>query len=137
MATEPVYAMKKAIRSLLINHTALTDLVTPNAIFDKHQRPESFPCVILGEGQKVRDNTVIARDRVECFLDLHIWAKENGFDLANQITAETWDALRGAFFSVDGHTLIDLQEEGTRFIRDPSGAHSHAVLTLSALLAES
>jgi len=134
--TEASLALQKAVRLQLIAAPAVVVLVPAAAIFDRHSRPEAFPCIVIGEGQVIEDPAPIARDRVGAYLDLHLWTKEPGLLLAKQIAGVVRAALRAGPWTVDDHHVADLKVSGTRFLRDPSGEHSHAVLTVEALLVE-
>ncbi|MHB2165727.1 DUF3168 domain-containing protein [Alsobacter sp. R-9] len=129
-------ALQGALRTRLIETEAVTELVEPNAIFDRHSRPERFPCVVIGEGQAIVENADFARRLVRVFFTVHVWSREVGTTHAKAITGAVASALKPEFDHVEGHKVLDLVVASARFLRDPAGEHSHAVLTVEALVQE-
>lgn len=66
----------------------LTALVPSGNIFDRNERPEVFPCVVIGEGQTVGDDIDCA-DLSEVHLSLHVWTKENGLVACKSIAGKS------------------------------------------------
>jgi hypothetical protein len=133
--TEPSLAMQAAIRARLVATGAVTSLVPATSILDKNSRPETFPSIIIGEGQTVPDEG-LARRRHQVFADLHIWQKEAGLVGAKQIAGAIRDALADTFWNVTGLHVADLHIASSRFLRDPGGLHSHGIITLQASVSE-
>lgn len=123
--------LQKAIRSRLAAATAVTSLVPATSIVDRNGTPATFPSIILGEGQTVPGGD-IARRRHDVFLDLHIWQKETGLAFAKQVSGAIRDALTDTQWTATGLHIADLYVTSSRFLRDPSGTYSHAVLSLTA-----
>lgn len=127
--------LQKAIRGRLIASASVTSLVSGSAIFDRNRRPETFPCIILGEGQTLSPQG-LARNRYEVYADLHLWASETGLTFVQSVA----DAIRGALadgqLTLDDHHLADLYVHSQRLQRDADGLHSHCILTLYAHLVE-
>lgn len=132
---EPSLALQAAIRARLVASSAVTALVPATSILDRNSRPETFPCILIGEGQTVPDEG-LARRRHHVFADLHIWQKEPGLVGAKQIAGAIRDALADSFWNVTGLHVVDLHIVSSRFIRDPGGLHSHGVITLQASVLE-
>lgn len=110
-------------------HAPLATLIPDANIFDRSGRPEVFPCVIVGEAQVVGDDIECA-DLSEVFLTIHAWTRENGMIAVKEIAGEIRRALRRASGVQDGFDLgFDFQD--MVFLRDPSGEHSHAVITFT------
>lgn len=111
--------------------SALTALVPTANIFDRNERPEVFPCVIVGEAQTVGEDAtcIVAAD---VFLTLHVWTVENGFVTCKSISGEIQRALRNLSGLQDGWQC-DFEFEDARYLRDPSGQHSHGVVTFRVL----
>lgn len=110
---------------------ALLALVPSANIFDRHQRPEIFPCVIVGEGQTVADEADCMTGS-EVFLQLHVWTRENSFVECKSIAGEIRRALKGVDEVRDGFE-VSLDFEDTVYIRDPGGELSHGILRFTAL----
>lgn len=110
---------------------ALTALVPALNIIDKNQRPEVFPCIIVGEAQAVADDAdCIVGDEV--FLTLHVWTEEDGLLAVKNIVGEMRRAFRDVEGLQDGFE-VSLHWSDVVFLRDPDGLHSHAVVTVRAL----
>lgn len=134
MSTEPSLALQTAIRGRLIASPAVLALVPADHIRDGSTRPEKFPTVIIGDGQTVLEGYYPGRRNVTVYLDLHVWALEDGLAAVKGIAHAVSEALATAL-DVPGYQLSDgLHNTGTRYMRDPSEKHGHAVLSLSAFM---
>lgn len=112
-------------------HAPLQVLVPDANIMDRNTRPEVFPCILVGEGQTV-DESATCVVAAEVFLTLHIWTKENVMTACKSISGEVQRALRNAEGVQDGWAL-DFNFDDAIYLRDPSGEHSHAVVTFSVM----
>jgi hypothetical protein len=129
-------ALQKAIRGRLISDAGVLALVPAANIFDRHGRPERFPCIILGEGQDVADDITLARRHVRSFATLHLWQREPGTTGVKAIAGAIRKALDAGPITLDEGDLIDLRFEGVRFLRDPDGETAHGAFTVEALIGE-
>jgi hypothetical protein len=132
---DPSLAIQKTIRTRLTGSEAVTMLVPADAIIDAHDRPEASACIQIGEGQ------ADLPDDYETFFatayaDLHIWVREPGLTTAKSIAGAIHSALKARPWSVEAFTCHALTVTGTRFFRDPSGEHSHGIVTVQAVLQE-
>jgi hypothetical protein len=130
MAEASLAAQRHAV-AVLRSYTPLTDLVPAGAIFDRNDRPSVFPCIIVGDAQSVGDDTD-CHDLTTVYLTLHAWTKENGLAEVKAIAGAIRRALRDAEGVVDGFEL-SFKFGDSLFLRDPSGEHSHAVVTFEIL----
>ncbi len=126
--TEASLAAQRAAVVAMRVSPALNALVPATNIFDRNQRPEVFPCVIIGEGQVVSDDIDCA-DTSEVYLDLHVWTEEDGFVACKNIAGEIRRALRRLTADQDGFRL-NFIFNGARYLRDPGGERSHGVVTM-------
>lgn len=131
---EPSLLLQKAIRSRLVASPALTAVVPAVAIVDRNARPETFPCILIGESQTVPDEGLF-RSRHVVYADLHIWQREDSLTGVKGIAGLIRDALTDGMWSVPGLHVADLYITQTRFLRDPGGLHSHGIITLQANVA--
>lgn len=129
--SEPSLAAQRLAVTAMRARTALTALCPSANIMDRNERPEIFPCIIVGEGQTVDDSAtcVVA---AEVFLTIHIWTKENTMTACKSIAGEVQRALRD-LSGTDSGWACDFAFDDAVFMRDPSGEHSHGVLTFSVL----
>lgn len=133
--SEPSLALQTAIRARLIATPAVTALVPAASIFDRTTRPEDFPCIVIGDGQTVLEGICYSVRSVRVFADLHLWAKESGLENVKTLAGAAFDALFREL-PVPGFMVNLCHATGIRFMRDPGGEHSHAVLTVEAVLGE-
>jgi hypothetical protein len=135
--TEPSLALQTAIRTRLIGSPAVTDLVPSNRVIDGPTRPERFPSIILGDAQTVQAGRAGSWRHVWVYLNIHVWALEGGTEAVRTIANEIDRALV-APLDVPGFQLIpgNFTVTDNRFMRDPSGLHSHGVMAVAALLGE-
>lgn len=133
--TEPSLALQIAVRDRLIKTAALTATVPAERIFDRPTRPTDFPCVVMGEGQTVLEGFSYSVRSVRVYLDLHVWVNETGTENAKTIAGYAFDAL-AVDPIVPGFMVNMFRATGIRTLRDPSGEHSHAVVSIEALLGE-
>jgi hypothetical protein len=131
--SEASLAAQKFLRALFIARPALTALVPATSIFDRNDRPEIFPCIIMGEGQFVADDATCI-EAGDVYATLHVWTAENGFAACKSIVGEMRRAVRNAEDVVDGFALAASFQDAI-YLRDPDGEHSHGVVTIH-LLAE-
>lgn len=125
--SEASLAAQRAAVTAMRAYGALTTLVPSANIMDRNERPEVFPCIIVGEAQTVGDDIDCA-DLSEVYLTIHVWTKENTFTNCKSICGEIRRALRRVSKVQDGFGL-DFNFEDSRYLRDPSGQHSHGVVT--------
>jgi hypothetical protein len=131
---DPSAALQTALRGLFIGTPALTALVPAGSILDRHARPETFPCVLLGQDQVIADNSLVVY-QCQIFATLHVWTKEPSFALCKQIAGEIRTALVLSL-DVTPYALLRLEFSEARYLRDPGGEHSHGVVTIDAFLRE-
>lgn len=130
-------AMQKAIRARLIGMDALTQLVPAANILDRNERPNPRPSIVIGEGQSIDEGDSIARTLTRVYMDLHIWVEEPSTEISKRISGAIRKAVNGPRFQpVDGFHFADCRIRGSRFLRDPDGKTSHAVVTIDALVQE-
>lgn len=132
--TDVSVQMQQAIRARLVASAAVLALVPAANIFDRHDRPEVFPCIILGEGQIVREDLTLADNHVRLFQALHVWTRDGDLVSARRIAGTIGAALRGRFFGE--LAAVEARYTSARFLRDPDGVTGHGVLTFEALVQE-
>ena len=131
--TDPSLALQTTIRNRLIADATVTALVPATSIFDRGSRPEKFPCIILGEGQTAFGDVFDAYYD-QAFADLHIWTAESDFETVKAIAGAVRDALKTGPWLVVDHICTSLVLISARYLRDPDGVHSHAVVSVKAIL---
>lgn len=132
---EPSLDLQKAIRARLIAASAVTSIIPATAIVDRNATPALDHSIVIGEGIAAPDDG-LARTRHHVVADVHVWRKEPGLAGSKQVVGAIRDALNDGPLILDMHHVADLRITSTRFLRDPGGLHSHAVLSLEARLVE-
>lgn len=104
----------------------------PVRIYQDAPTSPTFPYVTLGDGD---ENPDIADciDGTEVYLSLHVWSKEDGFEVCKKTVATIWNVLRTADISLTQNTLSVFERDSAHYLRDPSYPIKHGVLTLRAL----
>jgi len=125
MSEASLAAQRVAVMAMR-SRPALLDLVPSANIFDRHTRPEIFPCVIVGEAQTVADEAECV-DGSEVYLTMHVWTRENSFVDCKSIAGEIRRALKDVSEIQDG-IACDFYFEDSNFMRDPGGELSHGVV---------
>ena len=133
----PELALQKAIRARLTATASVVSLVPAANVLDRHARPNPDPSIVIGEGRSIDDGDSIARDRARVVMDLHVWIKEPSTAGAKAIGGAIRSAIRSAPLALDsGYHAADCRVPSMRFLRDPDGETSHAVVTVEAIVQE-
>lgn len=131
---EPSLDLQKAIRALLLASADLMALIPADNVLDVTGRPERMPAVIIGEGQ-----TVYRRFDATAHTTLHVWFSEPGLVKSKEaagaiVPALRVDAQRDGVLALDHFTCHDMRVTDTRYLRDPHGSFSHAVMNVAAIV---
>lgn len=132
---EPSLPLQAALRSRIVASSAVTSVIPASAIVDRNATPALDNSIVIGEALTGPDDG-LARHRHHVVADVHVWRKEPGLVGAKQVVGAIRDALNDGPLSVSGYHVADLRISSTRFLRDPGGLHSHAVLSLECRLVE-
>ncbi len=132
----PELAIQKAVRMRLVSTPGVVALVPAANVLDRHGRPNPDPSIILGEGLSIDDGDSIARDRTRVVMDLHVWKGEPSTAGVKAIAGAIRAALRPRLALDAGFHCGYCHVIRTRFLRDPDGETSHAVVTVEALVQE-
>ena len=135
---EPSLALQTAIRQRLSDDASVLALVAAGSIRDGATRPDRFPSIIVGDGSvQMEGDQYAGHLNVTVRIDLHIWTLEDGLSGAKAIAAAVWTSLMPAL-TVPGWQLSDGHHvESVRYLRDPSEAHGHAIVSVSAFMSGS
>lgn len=131
---DPSLDLQKAIRSRLLASADLMALIPADNVMDVTGRPERMPAAIIGEGQ-----TVYRRFDATVHTTLHVWFQEPGLAQSKTaagaiVLALRVDAQRDGALALDHFTCHDMRVADTRYLRDPHGSFSHAVINVAAIV---
>lgn len=133
----PELALQKAVRNRLTSEVIITDLVPAASILDRNERPAPSPSIVMGEGQSVDEGNSIARTLTRVYLDLHVWKKEPSTEGVKAIAGAIRAAINASRFAhISAFHFSDCYVQNIRFLRDPDGETSHAIVTVNALVQE-
>ncbi|GKX34651.1 MAG: hypothetical protein MnENMB40S_22690 [Rhizobiaceae bacterium MnEN-MB40S] len=131
---EPALALRSVIRAHLVSDEDITDLVPADDIRAGSTRPENFPTIILaGENILNRGRAAAGQYVATVFLDIHIWAVEDGLDKAQTIGAAVAKRLIDCP-ETDGFEIDEFKHNRTVWMRDPDPGHGHGVLSYEATI---
>ncbi len=93
---------------------------------------DPYPRIVIGESQGL-PNRADCMDGMEIYLDIHVWSHAVGQVEVKTLADAVVTALDDVDLTLTGHVLDLLLLNGERYLRDPDGRTSHAVLTFRAL----
>lgn len=129
-------ALQKAIRARLVASGQVVQTVPAANILDRNERPNPRPSIVIGEGQSVDEGDSIARTLTRVYMDLHVWVEEPSTETSKRIAGAIKRSIAERFSPVDGFHFADCRVRGSRFLRDPDGKTSHAIVTIDAVVQE-
>lgn len=132
----PDIEFQTAIRAALITDPTVTGLVPAGNIRAGSTRPDNLPCIILANPQMINlGRTAGGSYLTRVFIDLHVWALEDGADMARQIgtamSVALWDTPETSEVGIDEYTRPSFA-----FTRDPDPerAYCHGVGTVEGAI---
>lgn len=132
--TAPTLNLQSAIRAALISDATVSSIVPAQRIYDRHARPDAFPCIVIGDLHEITDDFSLARNHYRFFPTVHVWVREAGLISVK----ETVNAVRKAIMNNSAVRLglAGFFYNGAQFVRDPDGQTSHGILNFEALFVE-
>lgn len=131
---EPTLAVQTAIRTSLISADTVTDLVPADQIRSGSTRPDALPSIIIGAGTtEFLGRASGGQYSARVFLDLHIWAIEEGADTAKTIGAVLAHVLRDAPAGI-GFAFDEWALTRTVWPRDPDPTYGHGVMSIETCI---
>ncbi|MFG1349664.1 DUF3168 domain-containing protein [Xanthobacter autotrophicus] len=128
----PDLALQKALLARLAATPDVTVLVPSSAMVDGWSVPQRFPCIVVGEGQVVREPLALTGDGRRIYATLHVWTKS--MPAARAIAGAVTAAVEQLPIQLEsGHRAISTVVRDARFLRDPDGETAHGVLTVDCL----
>lgn len=133
---DPSLEFQTAVRAALIAHPKVSALVPAEHVRAGSTRPDKLPTIILANPQMINLGRASGGQYLtRVFIDLHIWALEDGADMARQIgvaaSVALWDAPETATIGIDAY-----ERPGFAFVRDPDPerAYCHGVGTVEGVI---
>lgn len=133
---DPSLEFQTAIRAQLITNQSVSALVPAEHVRAGSTRPDKLPTIILANPQMINLGRASGGQYLtRVYIDLHIWALEDGADMARQIGAAAsvalWDAPECATVGIDTY-----ERPSFAFTRDPNPerAYCHGVGTVEGVI---
>jgi hypothetical protein len=131
---EPSIAFREALGAHLASDPAVIALVDPENIRAGDFSPDELPAVLFGVGNvemlgRANAGHFVAR----VFMDLHIWALEDGSDRAQEIGAAVARRLT-SWPTSDDFNVWEFKHTRTVWPRDPNPEFGHGVMSVEAVI---
>jgi hypothetical protein len=132
----PTYDLQTGLYTLLSGVAALTAYVGTR-IHDHVPNDVAFPYIEFGEFQEL-DDSAQDIDGSEVAITLHVWDRPNasgpvGRGRIQRIVDLIRQSVDEATFSMADHHMVSLSFESARYMKDPDGLTTHAVVQVKAL----
>lgn len=132
--SEPSAALQKALYSVLTTNSAVNGLVG-SRVFDRVTADATFPYIRIGLDQSVAEDQDCVEECVEVFSQIDVFSRAQGKIEAKNIAGAVVRALNASTVTItDSYELQDFRHVDTRFLDDPDGLSTHAVLSFRALV---
>jgi PAS domain-containing protein len=126
------FALRKAVRAVLVSDKALVAALGGAKIFDEVPRGMSAPFITFGDTQWRDWSTATDRGADQVFV-LDIWTDHRGIRQALDLAERLAALLDSAPLTLEGHRLIDLRFNALDTRRDANGRLARASLRFRAL----
>lgn len=130
---DPALAVQAAVRARLLSTPSVAAIFPAKSIVEGPRHPGVFPSITFGAPQTVARDLTFERRHATVFLDLHVWTQGEGTVSAQKLAGIVRAALFASPIIVPEIDVADFRFAGTRLVRDPTGADTHAVVSLEAL----
>ena len=132
--SEPSAALQRGIYAALTNTPTITGLVGTR-VYDRVSPTATFPYVRIGSDQTVSDDIDCVEESVEVFSQVDVFSRAQGKVEAKNIAGAIVRALKVENIPIEiGYELQEIHHADTRFLDDPDGLSTHAVLSFRALV---
>lgn len=136
MITEPSLAVQIAVGNALAAAPGVVAHVPPERIRAGMIRPETMPAIVIGQGNvALRGRASGGQVVAEVGMMLHLWAVENGSDVAQEVAGAMLAALMDAP-AAEGFAFDEWDRPSLAWVSDPDPArvHTHGALKLRCVI---
>jgi hypothetical protein len=132
--SEPSLALQKAVFATLTSNSAVASVIGQR-VFDRVAVDSAFPYIRIGIDQTVAEDQDRVEECVEVFAQVDVFSRAQGKVEAKNIAGAIVRALNANTLTItDSYELQDFRHVDTRFLDDPDGLSTHAVLSFRALV---
>lgn len=129
---DPSAALQAAIKTKLLANADFSGFFGTK-IFDRVPPSAVTPYAAFGPGQTLEDDADCV-EGFEVFQQIDVWSMEPGYQQAKEGAGVIRKAIHRQDLTLDGFVLVEIMFRNIRYLRDPDGLTSHAVIDLRALL---
>lgn len=133
MSGDPSLSLQAAVIAALKNDSGFTTLVGQR-LYDRPPENPTFPYVVYGEDHVIQADFDDCNIGWEVFTPLHVWSRKVGQPEVKRIGGSIHDVLHLNELNVSGFRLVLIEHHDTRYLRDPDGLTSHAVVEFRSLI---
>jgi hypothetical protein len=131
--SEPSLALQGAAVAALKANAAVAALIGAK-VYDRVPEQLQAPYANVADFQTIQDDAACI-DGTEIYFSVHCWSTAVGRVEAAKIAGAVQRCLHGAEPELaDGYALVLLEHRDTRYLDDPDGLTTHAVVTFRALV---
>jgi hypothetical protein len=133
--SEPSLALQRGIYATLTSDAAVTALIGQR-VFDRITPGASFPYIRLAAAdQVIAEEQDCIDECVEVYAQVDVFSRAQGKVEAKNIAGAIARALKVSTITLESaYSLGSFIHRDTRFLDDPDGLSTHAVLTFHALI---
>jgi hypothetical protein len=132
--SEPSAALQRGIWAALTGSSEVAGLVAAR-VFDRVTPGAPFPYIRIGNDQTLNVDQDCLAECVEVFSTIDVFSQDQGKIGAKNIAGAIARALNENTVSIGSdYALLQLVHQDTRYLDDPDGLSTHAVLTFHALI---
>jgi hypothetical protein len=132
--SEPSLALQKGVYAALGSAAEVSTLVGTR-IFDRVTPNAGFPYIRIGNDQVLNEDQDCVQECVEVFSTIDVFSRAQGKSEAKNVAGAIARALNEDTITIEGaYSLLQFVHQETRFLDDPDGLSTHAVLTFHALI---
>lgn len=133
--SEPSLALQRGIYATLTAATEVTALVG-SRVFDQVAPNPTFPYIRIGNDQVLASDTPdCLPDCVEVYAQVDVYSRQQGKTEAKAVAGAIVRALdEDSIVLESGYALQSFLHNDTRYLDDPDGLSTHAVLMFHALI---
>jgi hypothetical protein len=132
--SEPSFALQKGVFAALGSSGEVSALVGTR-IFDRVTPNAGFPYIRIGNDQVLNEDQDCVGECVEVFSTIDVFSRAEGKREAKNVAGAIVRTLNENTISIEGaYALLQFVHQETRFLDDPDGLSTHAVLTFHALI---
>jgi Protein of unknown function (DUF3168) len=134
--SEASLALQRGIFKTLTTNSEVIELIG-NRVYDRVSTGTlpTFPYVRIGNDQTINEDHDCIPECVEVFSQVDVFSREQGKTQAKAIAGAVVRALKTNNVQIEpAYALLSIVHEETRYLDDPDGLSTHAVLSFHALI---